>query len=308
MWDVAQIITMNCVGKCPYCMYGSKLNTVEEVSVEDLLSFYEQIEGPLRIKITGGEPLQPNNVARTLAFIAGLKQRTSLLDYQVNTNGAWGIPVSLLSDPHCNIQVSCDGPAEYQNGCYGQEYYDALLNTLSLFKTAAAQGHIMMVVTSETKKYVDYCAQLAYANNMRFKAQWVSPVDLAVTQSHENRFTVMTQIDRRYGAARHPAVFCGHRYNAPDEMYLCITATGELVNCPIMSGVHTGLTIYNCSPSNPQKIITGINKAIGDKTCQYPNGFSASLLAANAAQRKALAKWVTNEEKEGLKSVFNIDL
>lgn len=308
MWDVAQIITMNCVGKCPYCMYGSKLNSVEEVPLDDLLAFYSQIKGPLCIKITGGEPLQPNNVSRTLSFIAGLKQRTNLFDYQVNTNGAWGIPVSLLSDPRCNIQVSCDGPAEYQNACYGQEYYSTLLNTLSLFKKATARGHIMMVVTNETKKYVDYCAQLAYTNNMEFKTQWVSPVDLAAAQTVENRFTVMKQIDRRYGLARQPAVFCGHRHSTPDDMYLCITATGELVNCPITSAVKTGLTIYNCTPQQPEKIISGINSAMADKTCQYPMGVRQAILAMSKQQLQSFSKHITPQDKEDLKNVFGIDL
>ena len=308
MWDVAQIITMNCSGKCPYCMYGSRLNTVDEVPVADLLAFYAQIKDTLRVKVTGGEPLQPNNVARTMSFIAGLKQNNKLFDYQVNTNGAWGVPAELLADPMCNIQVSCDGPAEYQNACYGQEYFDKLLTTLALFKTSTAQGHLMMVVTAETKKYVDYCAQLAHSNNMVFRTQWVSPVDLAAQQSRENCFTVMAQIQRRYAGARRPAVFCGHRHSTPDEMYFCITATGDIANCPIMSWVHTGLSIYNCSPAEPQKIIAGINKAMRDKTCQYPNGLSNSLLTLSAAQRKALSKAVPNEDKEDLRSVFGIDL
>lgn len=308
MWDIAQIITMQCIGKCPYCMYGSKLNAVNEVPVADLLTFYKQISDELRIKITGGEPLQPNNIERTMSFISGLKQNNKLIDYQVNTNGAWGVPAELLADPMCDIQVSCDGPAEYQNACYGQEYFEVLLNTLSLFKTSAARGHLMMVVTAETKKYVDYCAQLAHSNNMEFRTQWVSPVDMAAQQSRENCFITMAQIQRRYAGARRPAVFCGHRLSTPDEMYLCITATGEIVNCPIMSGVHTGLSIYNCSPAEPQRIITGINKAMQDRTCQYPNGFGSSLLTLNAAQRKALSKAVPNEDKEDLKSVFGIDL
>ena len=32
-------------------------------------------------------------------------------------------------------EVSCDGPAEYQNACYGQEYFDKLVETLIYYKS-----------------------------------------------------------------------------------------------------------------------------------------------------------------------------
>lgn len=308
MWDIAQIITMCCIGKCPYCMYGSRLNTVEEVSLDDLLTFYKQIPDELTVKITGGEPLQPNNLDRTLSFISQLKQHCRLRAYQVNTNGAWGIPNILLADPTCTIQVSCDGPAEYQNACYGQEYFDKLVETLSLFRRSAASGTMMMVVTNETRHYVDYCAQLARSNNMLFKSQWVSPVDLASKQAVTERFTVMSQIQRRYGNARMPAVVCGHRHSTPSKMYLSITADGRIVNCPIMSAVKTGLTIYNCTPLQPEKIIAGINAAMADKTCQYPMGIRQAILAMSVQQLRSFSKHVTPHNKEELKNVFDIDL
>lgn len=308
MWDIAQIITMHCAGKCPYCMYGSKLNTIKEVPLEDLLAFYKQIPGDLVVKITGGEPLQPNNLERTLSFIRQLKQHCRLIAYQVNTNGAWGVPSVLLADPTCTIQVSCDGPADYQNACYGQEYFDKLVETLGLFRRSVAAGTMMMVVTNKTRQYVDYCAQLARSNNVLFKSQWVSPVDIACRQAVTDRFTAMAQIQRRYGNARMPAVFCGHRHNTPDRMSLSITADGRLVNCPIMSAVKTGLTIYNCTPQQPEKIIAGINIAMADKTCQYPMGIKQAILAMPAKQLQSFSKYVTAHDKEDLKNVFNIDL
>ncbi len=308
MWDIAQIITMHCVGKCPYCMYGSKLNTINEVPLEDLLAFYKQIPSEIKVKITGGEPLQPDNLERTLSFIRQLKQHCKLTAYQVNTNGAWGIPDVLLTDPTCTIQVSCDGPAEYQNACFGQEYFDRLIETLSLFKHSAAAGTLMMVVTNATRQYIDYCAQLAHSNNMLFKSQWVSPVDIACKQPTTERFTTMAQIQRRYGNVRMPVVFCGHRHSTPGRVALSITADGQIVNCPIMSAIKTGLTIYNCTPQQPEKIITGINIAMADKTCQYPMGIRQAILAMPAKQLQSFSKYVTAHDKEDLKNVFNIDL
>lgn len=308
MWDIAQIITMRCIGKCPYCMYGSKLNQIQEVSLQDLATFYQQIPDELYVKITGGEPLQPNNVARTLAFIQMLKKDTQLIGYQLNTNGAWGIPNVLLADKMCTIQVSCDGPAAYQNACYGQNYFDKLLNTLSLFKTSAARGKIMMVVTEQTKQYIDYVAALAYSNNMAFNSQWVSPVDLAKTSRHKPGFSTMRQIERRYGVARNPNAFCPHRYATPEKMYLSIDAQGNIINCPILSSIKTGLTIYNSTPKNAQQIIDGINKALGDCTCQFPAGLSSYIAQLNAKELVHLVKNIPETQKEGLKDVFGIDL
>lgn len=309
IYEIAQIITMQCAGHCPYCMYGSKLNKQEECSLSDLLVFYDKIDGGLIIKITGGEPLQPNNLERTIAFVDHLYSTRNIVSCQINTNGYWGIPKELMHKG-IHFQVSCDGPAEYQNACYGQEIFPRLQSTLKQLSIEPKQHHIMMVLTPETLQYVDYVQKLAAAHFMRCKMQWVAPVDGAADYAMDKRFEVIPRLQRIYGDTRQLTFMCGMGRLPANHVRFGIDAQGNIINCPIMSHRKSALTIYNCGPSEVERIKAAVNKAMNHCSCQFPNGFDRYVQQCSPQQLAKVSQYLkTNPEvQDDIHQYFGITL
>ena len=71
--------------------------SIKEAPVEDYIAFYKKIidnGGIIRLKITGGEPLQPDVRERTIKlvqFALNNIQHFSLI--WINSNGNWPIPI-----------------------------------------------------------------------------------------------------------------------------------------------------------------------------------------------------------------------
>ena len=308
-YEIAQIITMHCAGHCPYCMYGSKLNKQEDCNLSDLLAFYDKIDGDLIIKITGGEPLQPSNLERTVAFVDHLYSTHNVISCQINTNGYWGIPKELMHRG-IHFQVSCDGPAKYQNACYGQVIFPRLLATLKQLSTEPGQHHIMMVLTPETLPYVDYVQRLAATHFMKCKMQWVSPVDGASNYVMDKRFEVVPRLQHIYGETRQLKFVCGMGRLPDGYIRFGIDAQGNIINCPIMSHKKSSLTIYNCSSADTEQIKQAVNKAMGQCSCQFPNGFGHYVQQCSPQQLTKVSQYLKTdpEARDDIRHYFGINL
>lgn len=369
MQSITQIITMKCMGHCNYCMYGSKLNLKPDVDLDDLLDYYRQIKDMLIVKITGGEPLQPNTVDRTLKFIRGIKEicledylydpsmppppippgpyspvppSGRLMHYQLNTNGAWGVPQEIIDDELAHIQISCDGPKWYMEQNYGHPYWEQFFKTLESVK-GRMNTWLMMVITDETEQFIPYVRDLAFKFRIEFRSQWAAPVDKGANFGKTQKYIEYEKMCHKYGLfdkftdengeeKEYPSIhiralipYCpkdpcrqleeyeeikarGEEW-PPErlwELRYCITAEGKIVNCPILSQFETGLDIYNTKPTEGYKIIKALEEKVGDRTCIFPEGFCNYWNNTTEEEKETIKKIMVPYEKECLTEKYGL--
>ena len=111
---ITQEISYKCSAQCPYCMNRGLDFSQPEAPIEDFIKFYDKLiekGARIKLKITGGEPTQPNVIERTNKIIKYAIDNESIFAIHINTNGYWPIPKEWKSEKLI-IQFSLDGDKE----------------------------------------------------------------------------------------------------------------------------------------------------------------------------------------------------
>lgn len=109
--QVKYIVSQACNMACAHCLSSSGKAGDAELSAAEWGEVARSFADSLGVKITGGEPLMPKVLPKTVAALEPHAARGA--DLNVNTNGWWGWPREL--DKRLGkvaFQVSLDGPRE----------------------------------------------------------------------------------------------------------------------------------------------------------------------------------------------------
>lgn len=277
MTKITQIISMVCNCSCPYCMCGKKLSRTipdEEVSLKSLIDFYDKIDSneELNIKITGGEPTHHLIIDKTVGLIEYLSENKNLKSVQLNTNGYFEIPDSLLNNKLVHFQFSLDGNKEYQNSITGVDIYDKLISNIDKVINNGSDAHIMCVVTDDNLKYLSDVKDIARKHHIDIRMQYVAPVGKGTKYAASDDY-VKDKIDKlneKY-ACRHFIDVCEQK-TGTDDVKFTIDNTGNIVNCPYMQRLKTEMTIFNTSPDEKDKIKIILKETLKGRTCRSIEG------------------------------------
>lgn len=322
---IFQEISYKCTGQCSYCMNKGLDYAIKESPVEDFIDFYQKIinnGGSIRLKITGGEPLQPNVRERTIKlvnFALNNIEHFSLI--WINSNGNWPIPIEWANQPKLIIQFSLDGPAEYvEKETKIQNLYKNLINNFNYCINNNINFRIRSVITKENEQYIPFLKEIAHKYKKLVNLNWALPVGgMKNSYDIDEYISIINKVmDFRKTNGEDPyfdaRLIIGKCPKIHSEKYfrLLINPDGKLGLCPLLNTVYNikDKTIYNLDFNELFELKNQIIKEVSDKTCGFPNGFLNFWNQLNYEQKYKLKDYINENFEENfptLKIAYNLE-
>ncbi len=327
---IFQEISYKCTGQCPYCMNkGLDLNE-KEVPVEDYITFYQKIidnGGSIRLKITGGEPLQPNVIERTKQLVDyALKNDKHFSLVWINSNGNWPIPEEWANKEKIIIQFSLDGDKEYiEKTTKISNLYEHLIKNFDFCKENNIKFRIRSVISKENEKFIPFLKQISKKYKVLVNLNWALPVGGAKDNySNDEYIEIINKaynfkmengdnplIDSRLIIGKCPKIA------STDYFRLMITPSGKLGLCPLTAtffkfkdiNTEEELSIYNFDFTKLYALKDKIIDDMQDKSCGFPNGFLNFWNSLTIEQKNKLHNYInfiSDPPLPSLKEIYNL--
>ena len=314
-FHILQEISYKCSANCPYCMNKGLDYSEPELPVEEYINFYEKLikenNAKIKLKISGGEPTQPNVIHRTNQLMEYAIKNPNIYAIQINTNGYWPIPIEWKSDK-VKIQFSLDGEPEYMEQTTGlKNIYNHILENIQFCKNNEISCHIRSVIFNNDLKIIPFLKKISEQLNILVMINLAAPVGgakdcnekeqllsniktlMEFKQKHETPLCKM-----RFLIGRCPKVFTHNNFN------MVITPSGRIGLCAFLQTVlndKINLTIYSFNNAAQHKIEIGT--ILKDKTCCYPNGFLNFWNSLNIDEKKSLIQYLTYESDSDILNI-----
>ena len=308
---ILQSVSYRCSAKCPYCMNAGWDYAKNEKPVEDYIAFYQKIIDygyRIRLEFTGGEPLQPDVIDRTIKLMDYAFSQDAIYEIRLNTNGAWPIPESWSNNPKLMLSISLDGNAELME----QEtqipgIFDKVIKSFDFCKEHNIKFRIRAVMTDETEKFYTYLIDIAKKYDVVLNIGYAYPVGRAC-DTYKN-INEKLQILEKYRMIREkqkelnyykiqlytPVAKCHKRLN-PNILKILITPDGNIGLCAFLMTKyqHKYYNIYNLNPNDFPKLREDFINDLQDRTCFFPEGFLTFWNSLTEEQKEQL-NWYIND-------------
>ena len=310
-YRIIQEISYKCSANCPYCMNKGLDYSEPELPVEEYINFYEKLikenNAKLKLKISGGEPTQPNVLHRTNQLMEYAIKNPNIYAIQINTNGYWPIPIEWKSDK-VKIQFSLDGNEQRMVKNTGYiDIYQKLLNNFDYCVKNNINFQFRCVVSSMDeiqdlipiiKKYQKFAV-----------ISMATPVGGATQYNIDEYLNMILKVDE-YNAyfekekipanVRIVVGYCDQVY-LPGYLNFMITPSGRIGNCPFLATkLLSNYTIYTLDINNLSKFRQELLYSLQDKTCYFPNGFLNFWNALTESQKAVLNDYISQSHRANI--------
>ena len=330
-FKILQEISYKCTGQCPYCMNKELDLNEKEVPIEDYIAFYQKIINNggniIELRITGGEPLQPNVIERTKQLVDyALKNDKYFSLIWINSNGNWPIPKEWANKEKIIIQFSLDGDKEYiEKTTKIPNLYEHLMKNFDFCKQNNIKFRIRSVISKENEKFIPFLKQISKKYKVLVNLNWALPVGGAKDNYSNDEYVEIINkaynfkmengdnplIDSRLIIGKCPKIA------STDYFRLMITPSGKLGLCPLTAtffkfkdiNTEEELSIYNFDFTKLYALKDKIIDDIQDKTCGFPNGFLKFWNSLTIEQKNKLHNYInfiSDPPLPSLKEIYNL--
>ena len=322
-FKILQEISYKCTGQCPYCM-NKELNLNEkEVPVKDYIAFYQKIidngGSIIELRITGGEPLQPNVIERTKQLVNYALNEPKIKKIQINSNGNWSIPEEWANKEKIIIQFSLDGDKDTINNNFGSnDLFDNLINNLNYCKYNNINFKFRCVINSE--KDIEHILKILEKYKKLAIISWALPINSEYEKISKEEYIKRIKMTIEYedyfqknNINAMMRIFVGYCDQNLQPYYtnFMITPSGKIGPCAYLaSRIQTNLSIYNFPFNDIYSFRKIINKIQKDLTCDFPNGFLKFWNSLTEKEKKELEFYINTPHRAynmpSLKKYYNL--
>ncbi len=309
---ILQEISYKCTGQCPYCMNkGLDLNE-KEAPVEDYISFYQKIIDAgyqIELRITGGEPLQPNVIERTKQLMHYALNEPQIKKIQLNTNGNWPIPKEWSQYKKLLIQFSLDGDKEYvEKTVKIPNLYEHIIKNFDFCKENNFNFKFRAVISKSNEQYIPYLIQLAKKYNIFISLSYAYPVGGAKL-NYKNIEEKVEVIKKTQAIKDNIRSYDYDKIKLYSVIGRCpkmlnntlfkvnITPNGEFGSCAYLGTYYRNknFNIYNTSLEDFITFKNECSKDLEGKSCWFPEGFMNFWNSLNKQQKEDLSSFINEK-------------
>ena len=262
-------ISQKCNLKCPHCCSASSSIGSDELTTEQILHFFEKLSDLQRVKITGGEPLYPPILPKTMSIIDYCINRA--IKVQLNTNGTFKLPQNYPTEL-ITLQVSLDGLEEYHDKHRGKGVFHS---AIEFIKHNRDKGYDIIVASVIADTKIGRIIQLANFVKSELKVsqrfQVVSLTGRGEKLEHLNQDTVSNIVKNLelYNIPHRGQISsCDTILSSRQGVTLSFDYEGNIIPCPFLSKYKFGHIL----DFNEEKIRQKMERELQGITCYYPYG------------------------------------
>ena len=310
-WDIKilQEVSYNCFGQCPYCMNRGLNYNVPELPVERFIDFYKLfIENGHKIfelRLTGGEPLQPNVIERTKKLMNYAIFEPNIHKLQLNTNGFWPIPEEWSNHEKIIIQFSLDGNKNQTNKNYGNDnLYDNLIKHCDFCIANNINFQFRCVINNEND--INDITELSNYYKKQAIISWPCPVGNLTSLCKEDYISHILKTEQYekyfrdnnyYPHMRKIVCYCDQTM-LPNYLNFMITPNGQIGTCAYLANIiKTQYTIDNFPFDDIFSFRENLRLAQKDITCDFPQGFLTFWENLSEEEKKQINNYINEPHR-----------